>query len=147
MKEKELLLLEEMEHALRMVWMNYHQYIVPKDTELSAQQLYFLKYVQHQHSCTPSDISKAFGITMGALTGFIDRLSKLGLVTRSRTEEDRRLVLIHITEKGKETLKNFEEQRMQKYSQIFKEFKESEVRKLNDLLKSLGTTLGNLANK
>lgn len=141
MKEKDInwTPLEEMEHILRNIWVKYHEYIMPEDTELTAQQLYFLKYVQHQHSCTPSDISKAFGITLGALTGFIDRLCKLDLVTRSRTEADRRLVLIQITEKGRATLEAFERQKMQKFALISQEFPEAEVQKLNSLLKRLGS--------
>lgn len=142
MKEKEIKWtpLEEMEHILRNIWVKYHEYIMPQDSELTAQQFYFLKYVHHQHSCTPSDISKAFGITLGALTGFIDRLCKLELVTRSRTEEDRRLVLIRLTEKGRETLAEFEKQKMQKFALISQEFPEADVQKLNGLLKKLGST-------
>lgn len=147
METKEMLPLEQMEHTLRNVWTQYHQYILPTDTELTAQQLYFLKYVQHQHSCTPSDMSKAFGITMGALTGFIDRLCKLGLVTRSRTEKDRRLVLIRITDQGRETVKEFEKQKYEKFAQILQEFPATDVQQLNDLLNRLGATLGSLANR
>ena len=77
-------------------------------------QMMFLKYLERRVTCTPSDIAQQFGITLGAVTGFVDRLHKLGLITRTRSEEDRRVVIIQLTAEGSESLNTFEEQRTNK---------------------------------
>ncbi|MEM9629953.1 MAG: MarR family transcriptional regulator [Pseudomonadota bacterium] len=49
---------------------------------------------------TMSDISDALMFTEGGATKIIGRLEKRGLVTRQRSEEDKRVVLINVTDEG-----------------------------------------------
>lgn len=48
-----------------------------------------------------SEIAQDLGITVGTLTTAINRLIKKGYVDRKRIEEDRRVVLVELTKKGK----------------------------------------------
>ena len=48
-----------------------------------------------------SVIAKRLAVTMGTLTKSIDRLTRTGYVLRMRSEEDKRLVLLSLTERGK----------------------------------------------
>ena len=48
-----------------------------------------------------SEVAQDLGITVGTLTTAINRLIKKGYVERSRIEEDRRVVLVELTKKGK----------------------------------------------
>ena len=48
-----------------------------------------------------STIAKKLSVTMGTLTKAIDRLTKNDYVLRERSEEDKRLVLLSLKEKGK----------------------------------------------
>lgn len=47
-----------------------------------------------------SAIAKSLGITVGSLTTSMNSLVKKEYVIRERSEEDRRVVMIHLTEKG-----------------------------------------------
>lgn len=50
---------------------------------------------------TSSTVAKQLSVTMGTLTKAIDRLTKCDYVRRERSEEDKRLVLLSLKEKGK----------------------------------------------
>ncbi len=49
---------------------------------------------------TSSAVAKLLSVTMGTLTKEVDRLTRYGYVVRERSEEDKRLVLLSLTEKG-----------------------------------------------
>ena len=51
------------------------------------------------------EIAHDLRITVGTLTSAINRLIKKGYAERARTEEDRRVVLVSLTEKGKHAYK------------------------------------------
>lgn len=50
------------------------------------------------------DISAQCGSSRAALTGSVNRMFDLGLVSRCHAKEDRRRVMVSVTEKGKVTL-------------------------------------------
>jgi DNA-binding MarR family transcriptional regulator len=49
-----------------------------------------------------ADLAREYGIDASAVTRLIDRLEKRGLLSRIRSEEDRRVVRLALTEPGKE---------------------------------------------
>ncbi len=61
--------------------------------------------------CNTSFLAHMLGVTLSAVTALINRLHKMGLVTRERQEQDRRQVWISITDKGLQVLKNVEDRR------------------------------------
>ncbi len=51
-----------------------------------------------------SALAEQLSITSGGVTGIADRLIELGYIERERGTEDRRVVLLKLTEKGRETI-------------------------------------------
>jgi DNA-binding MarR family transcriptional regulator len=49
-----------------------------------------------------SDIAKKMGHSTAAATGLVDRLEKLGYVERVHAAEDRRKIMVRITQRGVE---------------------------------------------
>jgi DNA-binding MarR family transcriptional regulator len=145
-KEKEAALMEETDHLFSAVWKKYQYFLMPEDSDLSMHQMMFLKYLERRVTCTPSDIAQQLGITLGAVTGFVDSLYKLGLITRTRSEEDRRVVLIQLSPKGIEPLNAFEEERKTKFARIFQKLDLLQVAKLNSSLEQLNVVLDDLAS-
>ncbi|GAB6153169.1 hypothetical protein JCM17380_19190 [Desulfosporosinus burensis] len=145
-KEKEAALMEETDQLFRAVWKKYQYFLMPEDSDLSMHQMMFLRYLERRVICTPSDIAQQFGITLGAVTGFVDRLYKLGLITRTRSEEDRRVVIIQLSPQGIEPLKAFEEERKTKFARIFKKLDFPQVAELNKVLQQLNLVLDDLAS-
>jgi DNA-binding MarR family transcriptional regulator len=52
---------------------------------------------------TAADIAREYGIDASAVTRLIDRLEKRGLLSRVRSEEDRRVVRLALTDEGQLT--------------------------------------------
>lgn len=141
MSRRQAELLDEMDSMLRVIGQKYQQLFVPDERDLSAHQIYFLKYLQRRKVCTPSEIAREFGITLGAVTGFIDRLYKLGLVSRTRSETDRRLVLIDLTVQGQVQLDKLEARRAAKYALLLKRLGEDGISEVNAALYKLKEAL------
>jgi DNA-binding MarR family transcriptional regulator len=68
---------------------------------LSFPQFLLLSFLaQEQEPMTMSETARRMKHTTAAATGLVDRLEKLGLITRKQGPEDRRKVMVVITEKG-----------------------------------------------
>ncbi len=75
------------------------------------------------------------GVTLSAVTALINRLYKMGLVTRERQEKDRRQVWISITPKGLQVLKDVEERRNLLWAVYLSRLPENKRQHLLDLLR------------
>ena len=69
---------------------------------VSFAQFFLLGYLANESFLTMTDISRKMGHSTAAATGLVDRLEKLGYVQRLHASEDRRKVMVQITEKGVE---------------------------------------------
>jgi DNA-binding MarR family transcriptional regulator len=68
---------------------------------LTAPQLVCLRQVQREGGeTTPGRLAKAIHLSQATVTGILDRLSARGLISRERSEEDRRRVIVRLTEAG-----------------------------------------------
>src|SRR6202035_937189 len=67
---------------------------------VSFPQYFLLGYLDKQDVITMSGIASKMGHTTAAATGLVDRLEKLGYVQRSHALDDRRKVMVKITQKG-----------------------------------------------
>ena len=76
-----------------------------KNTEfknLSITEIHTIEAIGREGSRTMGEIAHDLRITVGTLTTAINRLIKKGYVERKRIEEDRRVVIVSLTEIGKE---------------------------------------------
>ncbi len=69
---------------------------------ISFPQFFLLAYLSSEEYLTMSDIAKKMGHSTAAATGLVDRLEKLGYVERIHAAEDRRKIMVRITQKGVE---------------------------------------------
>ncbi|AFM43308.1 transcriptional regulator [Desulfosporosinus acidiphilus SJ4] len=143
-RDQKMKLMEETDDLFRRVWKRYQSFLMLTSSEISVHQMIFLKFLEHKGTCTPSDIAQKFGITLGAVTGFVDRLYKLGLIRRTRSEEDRRVVLIELAPQGKETLVILEKERKKKFGCLLHKFDGLYLTDLNKSLEQLNKVLAEL---
>ena len=73
---------------------------------VSASQLACLMALYEKGSLSPSRIAAEIMVKSSTVTGIIDRLEQKGLVLRSRTAKDRRIITVELTEKGREMAVN-----------------------------------------
>jgi DNA-binding MarR family transcriptional regulator len=71
-----------------------------KDLEITSQQMGILLSVQDGIATTPFELSKLLGTDTGLMTRLLDKLEAKGLLERSRSLEDRRVVNLALTKKG-----------------------------------------------
>lgn len=67
---------------------------------VSFPQYCLLGFLSQQPYLTMTEIAQKMGHTTAAATGLVDRLEKLGHVRRVHAQEDRRKILVEITESG-----------------------------------------------
>jgi len=67
---------------------------------VSFPQFFLLAYLASEDYLTMSDIAKKMGHSTAASTGLVDRLEKLDYVDRTHAAEDRRKIMVRITNKG-----------------------------------------------
>ena len=61
-------------------------------------------FVSADEGLTPSDFAERVGVTRATITGLLDGLEREGLVKRQPHPADRRMLAIHLTEKGRELI-------------------------------------------
>lgn len=73
-----------------------------KDLDITGQQMGILLSLTQGVATTPFELSKVLGIDTGLMTRMLDKLETKGLLSRSRSLDDRRVVNLTLTEKGQE---------------------------------------------
>jgi len=71
---------------------------------LTGPQLTVLKELSANGGCCVSELAKAIHLSQATATGILDRLEKRRLVRRKRSDEDRRRVLVWLTDTGEQLL-------------------------------------------
>jgi MarR family transcriptional regulator, organic hydroperoxide resistance regulator len=78
----------------------FHKKIAGKFKELSKNQPMVIKIIGMEGEVMPSAIGKYTGMEKSSLTRMVDDLEKKGIVYRKTDPDDRRKVLVSLTEKG-----------------------------------------------
>ena len=81
-----------------------------------------------------SDLCKGISYDAGAMTRMIDRLETKGLIRRSRSPEDRRLVNLELTDEGRATYPRMRAIGMAVLNRFLRGFTKSEARQLEGFL-------------
>lgn len=107
-------------------------------TGLNASQLSCLLVLGNAGPLALSKLSRKVSLSPSMITAIVDQLEKKELVVRNRKSTDRRVILIELTEKGKEAAKDappsFQEQLMNGLNYLKDEEKMSLYENLNRLL-------------
>ncbi|WP_312650267.1 transcriptional regulator, SarA/Rot family [Proteiniclasticum sp.] len=69
-------------------------------SDLTITEMHTIHAVGEERPRTMTEVSRDLNITMGTLTTGVDKLIKKGYLVRKRSEEDKRVVLVELTEKG-----------------------------------------------
>ncbi len=72
---------------------------------LTGPQLVCLRVIGQRAELTPSKLAKEVSLSQATVTGIIDRLVARQLVSRTRSEQDRRVVTVSITSAGNDLTK------------------------------------------
>lgn len=68
---------------------------------VSFPQFFLLTYLASEDFLTMSNIAKKMGHSTAAATGMVDKLEEMGHISRVHAANDRRKIMVKITDKGK----------------------------------------------
>lgn len=85
-------------------------------------------------SCTMTELAENIGAKLPSMTMMIDNLAEEGLVERARDDQDRRKVIVRLTEKGLQIREDFLEQRKRIAEQLFSKLSKEDEQELMRLL-------------
>ncbi|MGZ3663893.1 MAG: MarR family winged helix-turn-helix transcriptional regulator [Ktedonobacterales bacterium] len=72
------------------------------DLRLTQAEAHVLAYLASHALCTINDLHRSFGHKRSTLTSILDRLEERGWIARAGHPTSRRLVLVELTEAGRE---------------------------------------------
>ncbi len=99
-------------------------------------------YVLWQQDGIPINmLSRETGLAMTTLTGMLDRMEASGLIQRDRSDKDRRIILIFLTEKARALEKDYEEVTKQISDIYYKGFTREEIRQFELYLRRVLTNV------
>jgi DNA-binding MarR family transcriptional regulator len=75
-----------------------------KRVGLTGPQLLILQEIANAGEVSVGEVAKAISLSQGTVTGILERMEKRGLVTRRRSDLDRRRVMVEVTASGKSLL-------------------------------------------
>jgi len=84
-----------------------------------------------------TNLAKHLRVTVGTLTTTIDRLVAKGYVLRRRLDDDRRVVEVELSQKGREAFEKIEANRRALAEKIFGKLDQEEIAILKDILAKL----------
>lgn len=104
---------------------------------ITIPQYLSLNIIGESLSIKMKDIASKLEISLPSATGLISRLVRMGFVRRSYDDNDRRIIYIILTPKGKKMLKEVKEQRRKAIEQVFGRLTKKERRSYLDILHKL----------
>ena len=76
--------------------------IITKDyADITENDMHIIEAIGISDPQKVSEVAKSLNVTPGTMTVNVDNLEKKGYVTRTRSETDKRVVFLSLTEKGK----------------------------------------------
>jgi DNA-binding MarR family transcriptional regulator len=110
-------------------------------SDLTNDQHYTLRYINKVGTCTSSELAEVFDVKKSAITAIITRMWEKGLIQRTRDENDRRVVYLTMTDKGRDLFQKTEEKIQDLVESFITRFDQSEIvqflntyEKLNEIL-------------
>ena len=111
--------------------------ITPEFKDITNNDMHVIEAVGIGDPRNMSAVAKLLSITVGTLTIAVNNLVKKGYIERVRSKEDRRVVLVSLTEKGKKAY--------QHHKRFHEEMVQSHLKALSDQeISTLVTALTNL---
>ena len=104
----------------------------------SLSDFAILELLLHKGAQPVNIIGEKILLTSGSITTAVQRLAKRGLVSRERSSADARVVLVHLTDLGRELIEPSFEAHAQDLNVLFEVLDESERSQFANLMRKIG---------
>lgn len=113
------------------------------ENRLSLRQLSALTMIESEQT-TLGDVARRLMVTPAVVTGLIDRLERRGYVRRINSTDDRRRVLLALTDEGKAAAESVSSQLREELAVALSAFSPRELEQLDESLALLRPVAGEL---
>jgi DNA-binding MarR family transcriptional regulator len=96
-----------------------------------------LKQLNQKSPQIVTALAQEFGVSVSHITHVADQLEKKNLAYRKRSQLDKRVVEIHITEQGKNLVEDLSKKKSEYFRQKFEQLSTEEIETLLTLLKKI----------
>ena len=87
----------------------YPQEWIDLDLSFSKTEIITLLLLEQEGEMIMSKLAEELGVPLSTATGVVERVVKKGYLLRERSEKDRRIVVIRLTQEGKELVNSIKE--------------------------------------
>ncbi|MEQ8190241.1 MAG: MarR family transcriptional regulator [Candidatus Eremiobacterota bacterium] len=108
---------------------------------ISLSQLNVLMFLESRERARMKEIGEELGIKPSSATNLVDRLIKSDLIERSSVPDDRRVVEVSLTEKGKEVIEEVRKVDNQHWEKMLVKIDEREYEEILRVVKKLDNIL------
>ena len=94
---------------------------------LSLVHLNLLMLLRARGPLTMTHLAELLDVSVASATGIVDRMEKKGVIERTRSEEDRRVVEVSVTDVGEEVFSAMQAERQVRLTQLLSEIKNDDL--------------------
>jgi DNA-binding MarR family transcriptional regulator len=115
--------------------------------ELTGPQLTVVKLLETVGDLSLSDLSDRIRAQNSTVTGIVDRMEREGLVVRERSKEDRRVVIIRLTDKGLRLARDIPVEPMEVFRGALASLSNAEMRELLRILTKIARRVQSIVRR
>src|SRR5690349_4995020 len=115
--------------------------------DLTGPQLTVVKLLEAFGDLSLSELSEKIRAQNSTVTGIIDRMEREALVTRERSKEDRRVVYIKLTAKGRELAREIPVEPMEVFKGALESLSAQEMRDLMRIMTKVAKRVKQIVDK
>jgi DNA-binding MarR family transcriptional regulator len=129
----------ELEKLLRYIAANLKQHgrEILTQYPITPPQFVALQWLLEEGDLTIGELSNKMYLACSTTTDLVDRMERNGLVARVKDKHDRRVVRIHLLEKGERIIEEVIAKRQHDLAQMLQNFSEEEIAFLKKCLRKL----------
>lgn len=106
---------------------------------LTRSQFCFLKLIAANSDLQVGELARSIGVSAAAASKNLDKLEKLGLVTRETSNEDRRAILLSTSGDGRRLVRDYEKHKAARLMPVIENLGEEKTAHLCELLEEVCT--------
>ncbi len=109
--------------------------------ELTIPQFIVLSAISRKGSPKMTDLAHEMNTTLGNVTTIVERIVKEGYLERGSDPDDRRIVRVALTNKGKTFMKKAAEHKRKNFGKIFGKMEEADRKTVLNIMKKLADAI------
>ncbi len=106
-------------------------------TSYSSTEAMILHEIEHKENCTASYLVEAYLFDKGYISRILRKLEKSGVITRTPSQEDRRVHILEMTSKGRRDLEKLSMRASANVKRMIEEVKDEDIQKLIESMQTI----------